>query len=97
MCHSERSFFPTFPTFQPRLGTRQAPSGAGVPNLPNLPNLFPPVRMGARAGVCTQARVHTRAQVIRFTLGRLGRLGRVRRHKAFRAPNLCLTSVRLGT
>lgn len=101
MCLSDRVFFLTFPTCGSRLGTPQALRHKGVPNLPNLPNLCARVRAGVRVCACRrmhrQACARTRALVMTFMLGRLGRLGTVKGHKEFQLPNLCLTSVRLGT
>ncbi len=101
MCRFDHPTFLTFPTSATRLGTREALGDKGVPNLPNLPNLFSHVGACAHVRVCRRmhrpVRTHARARLTLFTLGRLGRLGRARRHKAFKVPNLCPTSARLGT
>lgn len=90
MCLSERQNCPTFPTSDPRLGSREALRHKGVPNLPNLPNLFPCARGRACRRVHEGARRPARARMrlTHFRLGRLGRLGRGPQDKAFRVPNL---------
>ena len=90
--------FPTFPTSLQRLGSRKALRRKGVPNLPNLPNLFLS-RVYTCVGACRRAITHTHARALltHTRLGRLGRLGRSPQDKAFRLPNLCPTSPRLGT
>lgn len=101
MCRCKRLIgaheFLTFPTFAARLGRLQALRRKGVPNLPNLPHLI----LRARAHVCTglgaQACARARVYTTHFRLGRLGRLGTSSARKAFRVPNLFLTSARLGT
>lgn len=63
-----------------------------------FPTYFPAcVCAPAYRRASAQACVRGRARLPTFTLGRLGRLGRAALDQGFEAPNLCPTSMRLGT